>query len=783
MATYLYRIGKFAYRRKGVVLAAWLALLILMGIGAATLSGPTKDTFSIPGTPAQQAQDLMAERFPDAGEGDPMSALSARYVFAAPAGQTLESEENQAAMDAVLAQIRQLEQVKDVAKAQPSEQAPGALVNPVAADAQLAAMAQAQAQEQGTSVDVANGNAAALSPLNADGTVGYVQVPFDGDFAAVTPELQADVDAAAQVGRDAGLTVLISGSVAQDMSMPGGSAELIGLGVAAIVLILTFGSLVAAGLPLLTAIIGIAIGSMGITVATGFMELGSMTPTLAIMIGLAVAIDYSLFIVSRFKHELTLTDDRAEAAGRAVGTAGSAVVFAGLTVIIALLALRVVGIGFLTDMGLAAAFTVFIAVLIALTLLPGLLGLFGRKAFAGKVPFLRQRDLEDDAASGKRNLALRYAEAVVRRPLVPLVAGVLLLAVIALPASGLRLALPTEATGDPATGARQAYDLVAEGFGPGKNGPLLVVADAQDANIPAQEGFGEVVGLIAAQDDVLNAQIVAVNEAGDTAQILVTPRSGPSEQATIDLVASIRDAESGVAESTGMSFGVTGQTAMELDVSERLLDALVPYLAVVVGLAFILLLLVFRSILVPLTAALGFLLSIVATFGATVLIFQEGWGGLISNPQPIVSFMPIFLIGVVFGLAMDYQVFLVTRMREEYVHGASAKQAVTIGFNHGARVVSAAAIIMISVFAAFIFEDNALIKSMGFALAAAVFFDAFIVRMVVIPSVMALLGDKAWWLPKWLDRILPNVDIEGEKLRQLQPQEAVTRDEDAPASV
>ncbi len=272
---------------------------------------------------------------------------------------------------------------------------------------------------------------------------------------------------------------------------------------------------------------------------------------------------------------------------------------------------------------------------------------------------------------------------------------------------------------------------------------------------------------ITAQDDVANAQVVGVNKAGDTAQILVTPSSAPSDPATMDLVNNIRGAEADLHDSIGVNYGVTGQTALEGDVSETLQDALIPYLAVVVGLAFLLLLLVFRSVLVPLTATLGFLLSVAATFGATVAVFQEGWGGIISNPQPIVSFMPIFLIGVVFGLAMDYQVFLVTRMREEYVHGATAKQAVTVGFNHGARVVSAAAVIMISVFAAFIAEPNSFIKSIGFALAAAVFFDAFVVRMVIIPSVMALLGDKAWWLPKWLDKILPNVDIEGEKLKKV----------------
>ncbi|MDF2894990.1 MAG: rane protein [Rhodococcus erythropolis] len=767
MATYLYRIGKFAYRRKGAVLSVWLIILVLMGVGAATLSGPTKDSFSIPGTPAQQAQDLMAERFPDAP--NPMDSLSARYVVQAPAGTTLADPANVKAMDDMLESIRGIDKVADSAKVDPAtatpEQAAKALVNPVTGNDSMVAMFKEKAAAAGTSETQAVDDARALSPLSADGTVGYVEVPFSGDFADLDQALRDSINSAADVGRAEGLNVQVSGSAAQEAEMPGGVTELIGIAVAAVVLAITFGSLVAAGLPLLTAIIGIAIGSLGITVATGFMDLSSMTPTLAIMIGLAVAIDYSLFIMSRFRHELTLTDNRAEAAGRAVGTAGSAVVFAGLTVIIALVALRVVGIPFLSDMGAAAAFTVLIAVLIALTLLPAILGMFGRKAFAGKIPFLSKRAEEsEDEDSGKPKLALRFISAVVRRPLVPLIGGVVLLGALALPATGLSLALPSEATGDPATSARQAYDLIDEGFGDGRNGPLIAVVDAKDASVPAGEAFAEVVSTISSFGDVQNAQVVRVNEAGDTAQVLITPKSGPTDPATMDLVGSLRGAEGGLNDSIGVSYGITGQTALEGDVSDTLKDALVPYLAVVVGLAFILLLLVFRSILVPLTATLGFLLSVLATFGATVAIFEHGWLGIISNPQPLVSFMPIFLIGVVFGLAMDYQVFLVTRMREEYVHGASAKEAVTIGFNHGARVVSAAAVIMISVFGAFIAEPNSFIKSIGFALAAAVFFDAFIVRMVIIPSVMALLGDKAWWLPKWLDKILPNVDIEGEKL-------------------
>ncbi|MFE3293794.1 MMPL family transporter [Rhodococcus sp. NPDC059234] len=773
MATYLYRIGKFAYRRKGTVLAIWLALLVLMGVGAATLSGPTNDSFSIPGTPAQKAQDLMTERFPAAGK-DPFNSLSARFVFAAPDGQSLATPANEAAMDAALAKVRTIDAVEPGAKADPSAPAPGgerstALVNPVVANSKMIEMATAQAEKSGAPVAQAVADAEALSPLSPDQTVGYVEVPFTGDFKSVTTELTDQIDAAAQIARDAGLTVKVSGTAAQTQEAPGGSTELVGMAVAAIVLMITFGSLVAAGLPLISAIIGVGIGSLGISVATGFTELGSMTPTLAMMIGLAVAIDYSLFIVSRFRHEMTVTDNREEAAGRAVGTAGSAVVFAGLTVIIALVALRVVGIKFLTDMGTAAAFSVFIAVLVALTFLPAMLGLFGRKVFAGRIPFVKAKDPE--SGSVKPGPAMRYANWVARVPAVPLIGGVLLLAVLALPTFGLKLALPSESTGDPATASRQAYDLVDKGFGPGRNGPLLVVVDARDASVPAPEAFGTVLQTIKDQPDVTNAQVIGMNPAGDTAQIMVTPSSAPTAAATVDLMQSIRDSEAGLHEKIGVNYGVTGQTALETDISDRLQSALIPYLAVVVGLAFVLLMLVFRSILVPLTATAGFLLSVAATFGATVAIFQNGWGGLIGNPQPLVSFMPIFLIGVVFGLAMDYQVFLVTRMREEYVHGASAKDAMKIGFGHGSRVVTAAALIMISVFGAFMAEPNSFIKSIGFALAAAVFFDAFVVRMVIIPAVMALLGDKAWWIPKWLDRILPNVDIEGEKLRRDLPAE------------
>ncbi|MGL4306808.1 MAG: MMPL family transporter [Mycobacteriaceae bacterium] len=764
MATYLYRLGKFVYRKKAVMLSLWLTVLALSIVGAATLSGETKDAFVIPGTPAQEAQDLMAERFP--GAKDPFNSLSARFVFGAPAGQTLDSAENTAAMDKVLAEVRKLKGVSP--QAQTATTGPEALLNPVVANANLVNHVTEETQKNGGSVSAAVKDAQAIAPLSVDKTVGYVEVPFVGSVSAVTKDSVASIEQAAQVGRDAGLDVQVSGSAASLQEPPGGTSELIGLGVAAIVLMLTFGSAVAAGLPLITAVVGVVIGSSLISLATGFMDLGSSTPTLAVMIGLAVAIDYSLFIVSRFRHELSLVDiqnkdSRAQAAGRAVGTAGSAVVFAGLTVVIALLALRVVGIGFLTDMGSAAALTVVIAVLIALTLLPAILSLFGTKVFAGKIKWLTSTTSKSSENSS--TLAKRYAAWVTRMPLLPLVAGVAVLGLVAIPMTGIKLALPSDATAEPGSPARLAYELIDKGFGPGRNGPLIVVVDARGANQQPQPIFDLVVQKISALPDVVNAQLIAKNQEGDTAQLLVTPAQGPSSSSTKDLLQTLRDSESEIVAGTGGHYGITGQTALETDVSDTLLHALAPYLAVVVGLAFILLMLVFRSLLVPLTATLGFLLSVVATFGATVAIFQEGWLGIISNPQPLVSFLPIFLIGVVFGLAMDYQVFLVSRMREEYVHGLSAKEAVISGFDHSSRVVTAAALIMTAVFSSFILEDNSFIKSIGFALAAAVLFDAFVVRMVIIPSVMALFGDAMWYLPKWLDKILPNVDVEGEKLR------------------
>ncbi|MFE5873173.1 MMPL family transporter [Streptomyces roseifaciens] len=717
MATFLYRLGRTAFKRRWYFALIWVALLVLAGFGAATASKSTNNDFSIPGTEAQRAFDLLEKRFPGNNEQN----ASARIVFKAPEGQKLTDAKNKAAVEKVIGELKRSPQV-----AQTADPFTGQTVNQA-------------------------------------GTTGYASAAYKVKADELTEDSRTNLKDAQQHGRDAGLTVEVGGSVLQQM--PEGGSEAIGIAVSAVVLLITFGSLVAAGLPLLTAIIGVGIGVSSIAALAPLLDLSSNTSTLAMMIGLAVGIDYALFIVSRYRAELAEGREREEAAGRAVGTAGSAVVFAGLTVVIALAGLMVVNIPMLTKMGMAAAGTVTIAVLIALSLIPALLGFAGKQVLARKV---RKAGPDAAAGDGKPNMGTRWARFVLRKPVLVLVAGVLGLGAIAVPAASLELGLPDDGAASKNSTQRKAYDLLSEGFGPGFNGPLMVITDVADAK--DRKGAAQKVGdTLKGLDNVATVTPAAFNPAGDTAILTVVPKSKPTGKDTEDLVHAIRGKGDSLKADTGAEVLVTGATAMNIDVSQKLNDALLPYLALVVGLAFLLLMVVFRSVLVPLKAALGFLLSVIAALGAVVAVFQWGWLGSLFGVEetgPIMSMMPIFMVGVVFGLAMDYEVFLVTRMREAYVHGERPGQAVVTGFKHGARVVTAAAVIMISVFAGFIGSSEQMIKMIGFGLAIAVFFDAFVVRMAIVPAVLALLGTSAWWLPGWLAKILPNVDVEGEGLQK-----------------
>ena len=769
MARLLYKLGSTAYRRWPFFIAGWLVLAVAVGGLAAAFSKPVQDQFTIPGIPSEEASDLQQELFP--GAEDPFDDASFNVVVAAPEGETLADPANQQAVTDLIADIRELPQMSDDPADNPR------LVDPVVAAQEQQEQLVGAARQAGGDVAEAEENAAALSPLSEDDRVGVLTGEWDVDKPTDIEPASQDAlkDLMAETADETGLTVEANGSGMSSMAPPEATAELIGMGVALVVLLLTFGSLVAAGMPLVNAVVGVGLGVGGVTAMTAVTDsIGSTTPILASMLGLAVGIDYTLFILARYRTELHHTDDRQHAAGIAVGTAGSAVVFAGLTVLIALAALSVVGIPFLTAMGLAAAATVFLAVCVALTLLPAILGMLKSKAFGGQVRKYNPKRDEDGLVV---NNGVRWARLLGKAPLAFVAGVVVLLGALAIPVSQMQLAFPSDSTASPDTTQRQASDLMSEAFGPGREGPLLVVVDGRDIadGDARQQVFTEVATWAGEQDDVANAQIVQTNAPLDAAGaptgpatgavIQIQPESGPTDEATLDLLESLRDGEADLEESQDVTIGVTGLTAITTDVSDRLNGALPLYLAIVVGLAFVLLVLVFRSILVPLTATLGFLLSVLATFGATVALFQEGMFG-IFEPQPIISFLPIILIGIVFGLAMDYQVFLVTRMREAHVHGMTTREAVVDGFRNSARVVTAAATIMIAVFAAFMLMEDPIIKSMGFALATSIVLDAFIVRMVLIPALLFLLGEKAWWIPAWLDKILPNVDVEGESLER-----------------
>jgi RND superfamily putative drug exporter len=728
VATILYRIGRWAFRRRRLVAGVWLTAVVLAFVAAATAPSGDEEDLTMPGTESQEAFDLLDERFPESNS----QGAEARLVFQAPDGELMTDSDHEAAVEDALDSLEGGGQVESITD--PYE----------------------------------------TGAVSEDGTIAYSTITYTADTLDLTESTKSDLEDAASQARDAGLTVEIGGEALDAEVSPGGMTEAIGLAVAAVVLIIALGSLVAAGLSLLTAFSGVAVAFGLVSALAVPLGLTSTVGILALMLGLAVGIDYALLIVSRFRDERAQGSEPEEAAGRAVGTAGSAVMFAGATVIIALVGLGVVGIPELTKIGLGGAGAVALAVLVALTLVPALLGSFGRRVLSRSTRKAMRRAQSPHPVPttvDRPKLGSRWARFVLRRPVAVLLVGGIGLGAAAVPAAGLELGLPGDESKPVETTQRRAYDLLSEGFGPGFNGPLTVVVDMSESVDPGAttdlvvKTLGELDGVASVDDPVLD-------EAEETAVFTAIPETAPTSSETKDLVQEIRSVVSVIEAATGANVLVTGTTALNIDISEAMSDALLPYLTVVIGLAVLLLLVVFRSILVPIKAALGFLLSVGAAFGVLVAVFQWGWGAdLIGIEQtgPVMSLMPILIIGIVFGLAMDYEVFLFTRVREAYVHGASPEEAIVQGFRHSGRVVAAAAIIMFSVFAGFIGIHSPTIQTMGVGLAFAVAFDAFVVRMAIAPAVLALLGHRAWWLPRILGRVLPKVDIEGEALSRRVP--------------
>lgn len=771
MSTFLYRLGRTAFGRPWLFIAGWVAVLAAV-VGAVAINGVNVSSeMKIEGTEAQTVLDRVANELPAASGGQ------ASVVFTVPDGERLDTPERLAVISATVSDVYDLEKV----------------VNPLDAALGTGEQGGPGTDQEGAPADppagTDQGQAPPYQPLVVDGApVPGVLVSSDGQVAlfqfqftvASTSLTDDDVTSVVEVveraERGTGITVLPSDSL-KAIEIPVGIGEVIGLAIAALVLVLTLGSLIAAGLPLITALVGVGIGVGGAYALSTAVEMNSATPVLGLMVGLAVGIDYALFVVNRQRR---LILDRGlsaqEAAGRAVGTAGSAVFFAGLTVLIALTALTVIGIAMLSTMALVAASTVALAVLIALTLLPALLGLVGERICSDKARSRRRAKVEAESHS----VADHWVKGVIRFRW-PVIAGVVaILGVMAIPAASMNLGIPTGETANQDTAARQSYEAVSQGFGEGFNGPLLVTAEPTgSADLVTPDLTAKLLAEFQGRDDIVLAAPVGVNEAGDLAVFSIIPTSGPSDEATSDLVKSLREPDNDIAQTNEVQLGVTGFTAIGIDMSDKLADVLPLYLGIIIVLSVLILMLVFRSIVVPLKATAGFLLSILATFGATTAVFQWGWLSSLfgfDTGGPLMSFMPIIVTGILYGLAMDYEVFLVSSMREAHIHGQPARQSVVHGFDQASRVVVAAAIIMVAVFSGFIFSHDIMIKQIGFALAAGILIDAFIVRLTLVPALMAVFDERAWWLPRWLDRLLPDLDIEGDKLLTMLNQRAEATD-------
>lgn len=791
----LHKLAEYIYTRPWRFIALWLVILSLAGGIGMAVRQPMSDAITIPGTEAQRALDTMKHLFPEVGAG------SGRVVFVAPSGEKLEAKKS-----AIEASLRSVEQVAGVS----------GVVSPF------------EYREA----------------ISQQGDIAYAQVQLRNQTGQVEQATIDGVTAALDQAAQAGVAAHLAGDLINNA--PGdilGLGEVVGVLVALMVLVITLGTLVAAGLPILVAIVAVAVSMGGLLIAGQWLEINSTSPVMAVMLGLAVGIDYSLFIVSKYRRYRLQGMTGAQAAGLANGTAGNAVLFAATTVVIALAALSVVGIPFMTIMGVAGAATVAMAALVAVTLLPALLGAVGDRLLAKKLRPQQetQRPASHRQATATSSRGYGWVRLVTRHPWVFSLVSIGLVAAIAWPAFQIHLSIPSDQYAAPNTTGRQAYDAITRGFGEGYNAPLIVlvenlpaVNDETRATVRAQlqpqfearlaaERTARQQALaakaarvttpdeyLALQAEIQQAQAAApqalaaaqrtfeatveryaklyylnqvgerlaghysdiakvvpavTNEAGTSGVLQVIPNSASTSPQTRQLIAWLRGQEAtAAAQLPGMQLAVTGSTAMQADIDQKLAQALPVYLAVVVGLSLVILTVAFRSILVPLKATLGFLLSVVAMFGAIVMGFQWGWFGLTDAPAPIVSFVPIIAIGILFGLAMDYEFFLVSNMHEAYMRDKNRQpvRAVRTGFAAGAAVVTAAAIIMISVFAGFVFNHNATVQTIGFGLAVGILIDAFVVRMTLVPAVMTLLGRSAWWLPAWLDRFLPHISIEGE---------------------
>lgn len=794
MGQFLHKVGVACFRHKWYVVAAWLIILGVFAISAKHFMLPTNSAITIPGLESVTTLNKVSQTFSSVGKA------TGRVVLATHDGKSISAYKSH-----VASLRRNLEKIDGIASVTDPFMTPDS--------------------------------------ISSDGHIAYMSVSLTRPTGSVSEKTFAAVEKTIQHARTKQFEVERAGDLVN--KTPGqivGIGEISGVVLALIILVVTLGALVAAGMPILTAIITVGVSMTALFSLSHVIDINSTTPVLAIMLGLAVGIDYSLFIINKYKHYLQQGYGYQPAAGLALGTAGNAVVFAALTVVIALGALSVVHIPFMTTMGLTAAATVALAGTVALTLVPALLGIAGKHIFVGKT----RRAIEKAQAGTVKKRFTRshktfwysWGKLITRHPLVFLIGALVIVTAIAWPVHALKLGMPTDEYSSATSTQNKAYKLLEKGFGVGVNGPLLIAvsnlpkvtpADAAAVRAPIEAAYtkqvaaartsmqreitaemaaattyeqqvaiqqkitalqeqaaatqaaaqqeidtkvkqyapyyqlSKVAAQIATLHDVKKSQAALVTPDGTYGAIQVIPGSAPSDKATSDLIAYLRSPSHQKELAGNARLAITGTTAVQEDINAKLSSALPEYLLIVVGLSLLLLLVAFRSILVPLKATAGFLLSVLAMFGGLVMVFQWGWFGVTDAPGPIISFIPIIATGVLFGLAMDYEFFLVSSIHEAYQRGEDPKTAVVDGFGIGSKVVTAAGLIMTLVFAGFVRNGDSTIQAIGFALALGIFIDAFIIRMTIIPAVLTLLGKSAWWLPNWLAKILPNVSIEGEK--------------------
>jgi RND superfamily putative drug exporter len=738
MSRLLYRIGHFSGRHPWRVLTTWILVAVAAFVLNGSIGGQPDESFRLPGAESQRAADALQERFPQE------TLFTSNIIFHSDKGLT--------------------------------------------APTVKAAVAEAITElEKGPHVTGVSDPYDPRGPtLSKDGKTAFTTVAFSEEKIGV-PQYDAAQKAVAGV-RDAGVQVEFDGGLGYAEAAAAPASEQLGILVAVVVLAIAFGSLVAMSLPIVVALLGILVGISSIGILSGHVSMPEIATIVAMMLGLGVGIDYALFILARHRQHLEEGMPVPEAIGRAHATAGLSVLFAGVTVVVAIAGLQVSGIPMMTMMGWASALMVAVVMLAAITLLPALLGIVRHKVNSVRVPFIKQKP-----ANNPRSKSARWAAKVVAKPVRFGLVAAVLLGVLAAPVFAMRLGFADAGNDAPTSTTRKAYDLVAEAYGPGVNGPMSVVVELHGSKDDAAT-LASLEKAVAADPGVASVDDPTISAKKDLAVFTVTPTTAPQDARTDQLVKRLRNEVLPVALGDARKdASVTGGTPMLSDISDRLQNRMPWFLGAVIGLAFLALLLVFRSILVPLKAALLNVLSVGAAYGVLVAVFQWGWGASligVHESVPIMPLAPMLMFAILFGLSMDYEVFLLSRVREQYLKHRDPSRAVVEGVGSTARVITSAALIMISVFAAFILDPDVTTKMFGVGLSVAVLLDVTLVRMVLVPAAMSLLGHRAWWLPAWVDRILPKIDLEdGEHQYELDVLEEAEADlasadeERAPATV